>query len=281
MSALSSPPFARRVRQVTAVVLTAVATPLSMVQSQRVLTVIARDTALEASPTVPAGVTTVRLVVEGSTRRELVVHRVPGGTAPETLVRGAAGRPSQWFQRWSFGGPAVPRDSQPDASVTLDLRPGRYVLVAYEVDALGRAKGNRFLWQPLAAIAAAVLIPGRFPVPDATVKVRDSRVDVIGTMRGGQRTLQVENIGSRAHELVIGRLKPGKTLEDVRRWDRRESDPPPFEYVGGVTPMSSGMTAQVRLVLQSGTHVVLCPMRGVRGRDHDYEQGVLTSFKVN
>lgn len=275
MSALPSPLLARRVRRAAVVLLTATVAPLSLAQAQRVLTVIARDTALEASATVPAGVTTVRLVVQGKTRRELVVHRVPAGTAPETLMRGAAGRPAKWFERWSFGGPAVPRDTVADASVTLDLRPGRYVLVAYEVDALGRAKGDRLLWQPLTAIAAAVLIPGRFPVPDATVKIRDARIDVTGALRGGQRTIQVENVGSRAHEMLIGRLKPGKTIEDVRRWDRKENDPAPFVYVGGVTPMSSGMAAQVRLVLQSGTHVVLCPMHG------DHERGVLASFKVS
>jgi hypothetical protein len=249
--------------------------------AQRVLTVIARDTSLEVSPTVPAGLTTVRLTITGPIRRELVVHRIPAGTMPADLARGAAGRPERWFDRWSFGGPAVPRDSAPDATATLDLRPGRYALVAYEVDAAGRARGDKYIWRDVTAVAASVLIPARFAVPDLTVKLKDSRVDVSGPVRTGQRILQVENAGGRPHEMVVGRLKPGKTIDDVRRWDRDRSDPLPFVYVGGLTPMSNGVTAQTKLVLQTGMHVVLCTMRHSGERERDYQRGVMASFKVN
>ena len=62
-------------------------------RAQRVLTVVVHDTTLEAAPTVPAGVVTVRLVSKSATRRDLVVHRVPVGTTPEEVARGAAGSP--------------------------------------------------------------------------------------------------------------------------------------------------------------------------------------------
>jgi len=256
------------------------ATGPAQAHAQRVLTVVAHDATLESSPTVPAGLTTVRLLLKGPVRRELVVHRIPAGTTGESLVRGAVGRPSRWFERWSFGGPTVPRDSAGDATATFDLRPGRYALVAYEVDAAGRPRGDRLIWRQITAIAASVLIPGRFPVPDATIKVKDSRIDVAGAMRPGQRTLQVENVGSRPHEVIIGRLAAGKTLDDVRRWNRDRDEPAPFVYVGGLTPMSPGAEAQTRLVLQGGVHVVLCPMRDEGTMTRDYARGVLATFKV-
>jgi len=255
--------------------------PVSRAESQRVLTVVARDTSLESSPTVPAGLTTVRLTINGAVRRELVVHRVPAGTSPEELVRGAAGRPERWFHQWSFGGPAVPRDSAPDAVATFDLRPGRYTLVAYEVDPAGRPRADKYVWREFTAVAASVLIPSRFSVPDLTVRIKDARIEVVGVVRTGQRTVQVENDGGRPHDLLLGRLKPGKTIDDVRRWDRDRSDPAPFVYAGGLTPMSGGMTAQTRLVLQTGTYVVLCTMRHGGDRERDYQRGVLASFKVN
>jgi len=255
--------------------------PVSRAESQRVLTVVARDTSLESSPTVPAGLTTVRLTINGAVRRELVVHRVPAGTSPEELVRGAAGRPERWFHQWSFGGPAVPRDSAPDAVATFDLRPGRYTLVAYEVDPAGRPRADKYVWREFTAVAASVLIPSRFSVPDLTVRIKDARIEVVGVVRTGQRTVQVENDGGRPQDLLLGRLKPGKTIDDVRRWDRDRSDPAPFVYAGGLTPMSGGMTAQTRLVLQTGTYVVLCTMRHGGDRERDYQRGVLASFKVN
>jgi len=258
-----------------------VAAPASRTHAQRVLTVIARDTTLDASPTVPAGITTIRLTIDGSVRRELVVHRIPAGTLPEELVRGAAGRPEHWFQQWSFGGPTVPRDSAPDAVATLDLRPGRYALVAYEVDQAGRPRGDKFIWREVTVIAGSVLIPARFSVPDLTVRITNAKIEVIGVVRTGQRTVEVDNAGGRPHDVLVGRLKPGKTVDDVRRWNRDGKDAAPFVYAGGLTPMSGGVTAQTKLVLQAGTYVVLCTMRHVGDRERDYQRGVLASFKVN
>ena len=268
-------------RVASAVIALGVAAPMSRAESQRVLTVVARDTALESSPTVPAGLTTVKLTLNGSVRRELVVHRVPAGTTPEDLVRGAAGRPERWFHQWSFGGPAVPRDTTKEAVATFDLRPGRYTLVAYEVDPAGRARGSKYIWREFTAVAASVLIPSRFGVPDLTVRVSDSRMEVVGVVRKGQRTIQVENNGGRPHDFLVARLDSGKTIDDVRRWDRDRGDPPPFAYAGGLTPMSGDMTAQTKLLLQTGTYVVLCTMRHSGDREHDYRRGVLASFKVN
>ncbi|HEX5077233.1 MAG TPA: hypothetical protein VFW03_28740 [Gemmatimonadaceae bacterium] len=266
---------------VTAAIAFLAAAPVSRASAQRVLTVVAHDTSLESSPTVPAGITTVRLALKGKSKRELVVHRVPAGTTPEESARAAAGRPERWFHDWSFGGPSTPRDSTSDASATLDLRPGRYVLVAYEVDPSGRPRGDRFIWREVAVIAGSVLIPARFPVPDLTMRIKSGQIDVSGVVRTGQRVVQVENAGGVPHDALIGRLKPGKTLDDVRRWDRDRTDPAPFVYVGGLTPMSSGFTAQTRLVLQTGMHVVLCTMRHAGQRERDYQRGMLASFKVN
>jgi hypothetical protein len=104
---------------------------------------------------------------------------------------------------------------------------------------------------------------------------------VTGSARPGQRILQFENAGGRPHDVVVGRLKPGKTIDDMQRWDRDRSDQPPFVYVGGLTPMSNGVTAQTKLVLQTGMHVVFCTMRHAGDKARDYQRGVLSSFKVN
>ena len=281
VSSLPSMTIARRLRRVLTIAAGMLLQPAAALSAQRVLAVIARDTALEVSPTVPAGVTTVRLVLQGKARRELVVRRVPSGTPPETLIRGAAGRPTKWFAQWSFGGPAVPGDSATNASTTVELRPGIYLLVAYEVDASGRARGDRYLWKQFTAVAGSALIPGRFPVPDLTLKVRDARIDVEGTIRrGDRRTIQVENVGGQPHEIIIGRLKPGKTVDDVRVWTARRAESAPFVYVGGFTPMSPGVTAQTVLNLLPGEHVALFPMAPGPDTGAD-KSGVLTVFKVS
>ena len=130
-------------------------------------------------------------------------------------------------------------------------------------------------------IAGSVLIPARFGVPDLTVRITNATVEVIGVVRTGRRTVEVDNAGGRPHDIVVGRLKPGRTVDDVRRWNRDGKDAAPFIYVGGLTPMSGGVTAQTTLVLQAGTYVVLCTMRHAGDREHDYQRGGLASFKVN
>jgi hypothetical protein len=258
----------------------ATAVPLSSAPAQRTLIVTARDAGLEAAASVPAGLLNVRLMLKGTVRRDLVVRRIPAGLAPEVFAKTAAGRPERFFQLWSFGGPMVPRDTASDASATVDLRPGRYALVSWEVDANGRPRPDRYVWRSFTAVATSVLIPARFPVPDLTVKVRDSRIDVTGNARTGSRLIQVENVGGRPHELIIGRLKPGKTLEDAQRWTREKGEAP-FVYIGGLTPISPQVSTQTRLVLQSGVHVVLCAMRGEHQKVPDNELGVIASFRVN
>lgn len=262
-----------------ATVTIAAGSPVS-VAAQRVLTVTARDNALDAAATVPAGLLTVRLMLKGTARRDLVVRRIPAGLAPEAFAKTAAGRPEKFFQQWSFGGPLVPRDSASDAMATVDLRPGRYALVSWEVDASGKPRPDRYLWRSFTAVATSVLIPARFPVPDVTVRLRDSRIDVSGTARRGSRVIQAENLGGRPHEVIIGRLKPGKTLDDAKRWSRDKGEVP-FVYVGGLMPISSQITAQTRVVLQSGTHVVMCALRGEHQKVPDTELGVIASFVVN
>jgi len=100
-------------------------------------------------------------------------------------------------------------------------------------------------------------------------------------VRTGQRTVEVDNAGGRPHDVLVGRLKEGKTIDDVRRRNRDAKDAAPFAYAGGLTPMSAGVNAQTKLVLQTGTYVVLCTMRHAGDREHDYQRGVLASFKVN
>ncbi|HEX6050624.1 MAG TPA: hypothetical protein VFZ21_15195 [Gemmatimonadaceae bacterium] len=279
LASLKIVPLTRLARRAAVVAGMLCVAPMS-VMAQRVVTVVASDTALEASPTVPAGLITFELALRGNTRRELVVHRVPAGSVPDRIARQAAGRPASWFERWSFGGPGAPADSVGTSRATMELRPGRYVLVSYEVDASGRPRRDHHLWRELTVIAASALIAARFDNPDLTVKVKDARIDVAGTVRRGRRAIQVENVGGRPHEVMIARLKPGRTVDDVRRWSRDREDDAPVVYVGGLTPMSSGMTAQTRLVLQAGTHVILCPMRDVHARSHDHERGVLATFVV-
>ena len=236
---------------------------------------------LVASPTLVAGLVTLRLELKGSKRRDLVIRRIPAGLAPEVFVRGAAGRNEGWFAQSSFGGPAVPRDSTSNATAVVDLRPGNYALVSYEVDTFGRPRGDKYLWRVVTALAASVLIPARFSHPDITVRIKDTRIEILGGARAGPRIIQVENAGARAHELIVGRLKPGKTIADVQHWKREKGEESPLIYVGGVTPIATAVTAQTRLVLQSGTYVVLCAMRGEHARAPDHELGVAATFRVN
>lgn len=248
--------------------------------AQRTLLVVGRDTALEAPPSVGAGLVAVRFQNDGKVRRELVVRRIPAGRTPEEILSGPSGKPPALFAEWSFGGPAL-GDSAADGTVTMELRPGRYVLVAYEVDGAGRPRADGLMWRAVSAMRTSVLISGRFPTPDVRARIKDSGLEITGLFQRGARTFNVRNASAHAHEFRVGRLRPGKTVDDVRRWSPAGNSERPFVQVGGTTPLSPSREAQTRLVLQPGDYVILCTLRHGRDGKPHHQTGMLEWFRVS
>ena len=88
----------------------------------------------------------------------------------------------------------------------------------------------------------------------------------------GQHTIRVYNAGGQGHDLVMLKLAPGKTLEDIRvslnperarRADQRDRPAAPLESLvspagGGIAAIRPGMEVFFTTMLTPGEYVLVC-----------------------
>jgi hypothetical protein len=83
----------------------------------------------------------------------------------------------------------------------------------------------------------------------------------------GKGLVDISNQGAQAHEMVIVKLAPGKTLEDAKGFlltppgSKAPPGPPPFISIpglGGVTGLSSQQHAWLDMNLTPGNYVLIC-----------------------
>jgi uncharacterized cupredoxin-like copper-binding protein len=78
-------------------------------------------------------------------------------------------------------------------------------------------------------------------------------------LRAGRMTLKVTNIGEQPHEMLLGKLAPGVTLQQVLTYE--EGDPTENGMVqleGGLTSIEPGATAWLTPTFTSGTYGLVC-----------------------
>ncbi len=235
----------------------------------------------------PAGILELTLVNDTRAEADADVGRAtPGATEAQINAADAAANAHslQGFVRLTqlvtfIGGTnSVPPGSSETA--ILDLRtPGRY----------GLQVGN---FQEPGTRLTFTVTPGAgqgATLPPADVVVRLKDMKFLGLPRhlpAGKLTLQVNNEGPSAHELLLVRLDPGKTQRDVldvlRQAQGQIGPPPPWAHPGGgMDSISPHQSAEVRLDLARGYYVVVCFMPDVKkqGTPHVME-GMIGHFTV-
>ncbi len=262
-----------------------------------VVSLTATEYVFEAPDTIPAGWTTFRLANQG---QEIhyghMVRLEPGRTVPELVeayaeaIRTSGPRP-KWLTRFGGPGGAAPGET---SSVTQFLEPGSYVWVCPIEDEAGTphfAKGETW---PFVVRAAGpdVANPAAAPVADLVVRLLDFSFDVGTPIRAGRHTVRVENAGVEPHDLVVMKLAPGRTIQDLQTWmnperarrpGQAEEPPPPLETVGtgagGIAAIAPGMASYFEADLTPGEYVLLCMATAPDGRSH-IEHGMIRQVSV-
>jgi hypothetical protein len=102
-----------------------------------------------------------------------------------------------------------------------------------------------------------------------------------GSIEGGVVSMEFANTGEEPHEYAMGRLEPGKTLDDFRNELTAGGDEEPTSGVdvGGVPLLSAGEQVTITRSLQPGTYVLVCFVPAPDGKTH-FEHGMIGSFDV-
>lgn len=257
----------------------------------------ATEYAFQAPDTIPAGWTTFRLANHGGEiHYGHIVGLEPGRTVQELVdayaeaIRTSGPRP-KWVTRFGGPGGTAPGDS---SSVTQYLEPGSYVWICPVEDAAGTphfAKGESKSFVVRPADSAGADRPAA-PVASMVVRLMDFSFAVDTPFRAGQHTIRVENAGVEPHDLVLMKLAPGVTAEDLmtalnperaRRPDQAGQPAPPFESLGtgagGIAAIRPGMEVFFETNLSPGEYVMVCMATAPDGRSH-IEHGMVRQISV-
>lgn len=218
------------------------------------LTVTARDFVFAAPATIPAGLTTVRLVNQGTEMHHAQLVRLDEGHTVQELMQAGHGPLPAWAR--FVGGPNVPAP-QGFTEATLQLEPGTYALVCFIPSADGVPHLMKGMVKPLTVVPARQP-SAPAPAADVRLTLRDYAYEITPEITAGRHVIQVENAAVQPHEVAIMRLAPDKTAHDVVAWLSAPEGPPPALPVGGTTLLSTGEDNLLQIDFEPGEYALLC-----------------------
>ena len=240
----------------------ACAKPAPKAAGPNVVTITAADYAFAVPETVPAGLTTLRLVNQGKELHHASLIRLKDGKTVADFQSGLQAAmqshapPPPWI---SFaGGPnaVTPGDT---GTVTQTLEPGTYVFVCWIPSPDGTPHIMKGMMHPM-VVAAAQAPAATEPAARLSIKLTDYDFAFSEPLTAGTHTVRVENAGAQPHEIVITALPPGKTLQDFMAWEKGgEKGPlPTGNWLGGVAALDAGGHAQFTTTFAPGNYLLLC-----------------------
>jgi uncharacterized cupredoxin-like copper-binding protein len=227
-----------------------------------VLTITSTEYAFGMPDTIPAGLTTFRLINQGKELHHASLVRLGEGKSAADFQAGIAAAmknhtpPPPWMQ--FAGGPnaLTPGDT---GIATQTLEPGSYLFVCWIPSADGVPHLMKGMMHPF-MVSAATAPASAEPTADLTIKLTDYDFRLSQPVTAGTRVVRVENTGAQAHEVAITALSPGKTLQDFIAWEQGgETGPlPTGRWLGGVSTLDAGGKTQFTTTFAPGSYLLLC-----------------------
>ena len=227
-----------------------------------VVTITTSEYAFGMPDTIPAGLTTFRLVNQGKELHHASLVRLRDGKTVADFQAALAAAmknhtpPPSWMT--FAGGPnAVTLGDTGVATETLE--PGSYVFVCWIPSLDGVPHVMKGMLHPLVVTAGAIPAAAA-PSADVTIKLTDYDFVLSQPLTAGKHVVRVENTGAQAHEIVIAALAPGKTLKDFIAWEEGgEKGPlPTGQWLGGITTLDVGGHSEFTTTLARGSYLLLC-----------------------
>lgn len=120
------------------------------------------------------------------------------------------------------------------------------------------------------------------PEAPATVTASEYKFETSG-LKPGQNRVRFENAGQEAHHVIMGPIKRGKTIEDVREFARTEKGEDPLEgdekFVGTAV-LAGGMSQVVDFKLEKGKYAALCFISDRKGGPPHVAKGMVMEVNV-
>jgi hypothetical protein len=252
----------------------------------RELTIVARDYTFDAPDSIPAGVTTIRLQNHGPNLHHLTIVRLDSGHTTEEFTAAIehAGFGDGPWPSWItyFGGPNAPAPGA-EATATVDLAPGHYLITCFvhSPDSATKAMVSHVvkgMVHPLTVTGPHQ--PAALPRADVTVTLVDYGFTFSHPLTAGKQVIRVRNTAAQPHEIFIGRLAPGKVVGDLPKFIVHPYGPPPVVPMGGMTPISHGVDANIIIDLPPGEYGVYCYLPDATDGKPHIDHGMMRQITV-
>ena len=246
-----------------------------------VVTISAIDYALSAPDTIPAGLTTLRMINTGREPHQAVVAGAPGKSFAE--LQGALLREGAFPEWVQFPGGAGVVNSGDSSIVTVNLVPGNYLILCYIPSLDGTLHIVKGMYRRLVVVPTATGTPAAAePTADVTVTLSDYAFALSTPLTAGTHTIRVENNGPQLHELTLEKLEPGKTLGDWKAWMAGGMrGTPPSQPVGGLTGPDKGKVGWLTVTLAPGNYLLNCYVPDAKDGKPHFMHGMVTQVTVS
>jgi uncharacterized cupredoxin-like copper-binding protein len=261
-------------------ILGACSSPTPNTPRLNVVVISATDYAFEAPDTIPAGLTTFRMVNVGREPHQAVVAGAPGKTFAEleaALLR--EGPIPDWVTFPAGPGVVGAGDS---SIVTATVSPGNYLILCFIPSLDGTPHVMKGMYRRLVVTAAPPAVAAEEPKSDVTVTLSDYAFAASTPLTAGTYTIRVENTGPQLHELTIERLLPGKTLADWQQWMAGGMrGTPPAEPAGGLVGPDKGKVGWLTITLKPGNYLLNCYVPDAKDGKPHFVHGMVQQITVN
>lgn len=242
-----------------------------------VITITAREFAYDAPDSISAGPTTIRLVSRGRQDHFVQFVRLSGGHTPADYTRASiAHEATPWAISVGGVGTIPPGGA---AAVTIDLKPGRYVMLCDISDTDGTPHFAKGMVRPLTVVegrpAAAM------PIPDVVLDLTDYAFTLSKPLSAETHVVSVRNAGAQPHMALLWQLHQGKSAADVVRWmDTTGPAVAPVTLMGGVPDLDPGQSVELVLDLVPGRYVLICLVDDIHDHKPHYAHGMVREVLV-
>lgn len=234
-----------------------------------VLDVTAMDYAFKVSPTVKAGLVTVRLRNTGKKLHHVQLFKLSEGKRVSDLfVLFLAAKSIAEPPAWAVpaGGPSA---AMPGKVIELQqtLAPGRYALICWVPVGDGTMHFMRGMIGEVEVTGPAPRVAE--PRADLVAVTTEHKITFDQPVTRGRKVIRIENRGTVPHEVLLVRLKPGESARDVAEWSGAgQLGTPPHESWSGAAALPPGGRAFLTVDFTPGRYVAFCLAEGKDGVLH-------------
>ena len=120
------------------------------------------------------------------------------------------------------------------------------------------------------------------PVAQVEMTLSDYSFETNVPLHAGVQVVNVTNAAVQSHEVLVVKLEPGKTVEDLVRFIEKPEGAPPGAPIGGTTAIRTGDSNQITLDLAAGAdYAFICFIPDAKDGKPHVMHGMSKQFRIS